>query len=129
MLEVLTVILQAIIAIAIPVLIAVGSNLGKYFIDLKIQQIENEKVRNALLSVSENIFNAVNHTNQTYDEALKAEGKFDQAAQQHALLLTKNRVMDLMNEQTKRILALEYEDVDKYITTVIESLIAQRKTQ
>ena len=127
MIEILTLILQAITAIAVPVLIAVGSNLGKYLINLKIQQIENEKIRNALDKVSNIVFDSVNYTNQTYVEALKAEGKFDKEAQQHALLLTKNRVMDLMNVQTKQLLAIEYDDVDKYITTIIESIITQQK--
>lgn len=128
MIEILTFILQAIIAIAVPVLITVGSNLGKYYIDLKIQQIENEKVKNALSNVSNIVFDSVHYVNQTYVEGLKAEGKFDKEAQQHALLLAKSRAIDLMNEQTKRILTIEYEDVDKYITTIIESIIAQQKT-
>lgn len=127
MIEVLTLILQAIIAIAIPVLIAVGSNLGKYYIDLKIQQIENAKVREALDKIKNIVFDSVNYVNQTYVEGLKSEGKFNKEAQQHALILAKSRAIDLMNEQMKHILALEYDDVDKYITTIIESIISQQK--
>ena len=60
-------------------------------------------------------------TNQTYVESLKAQGKFDAAAQQRAFELTSKAVMEILSEDAKIYLASAVGDLNAYITKKIEA--------
>ena len=60
-------------------------------------------------------------TNQTYVESLKAQGKFDAAAQQRAFELTSKAVMEILSEDAKMYLASAVGDLNAYITKKIEA--------
>lgn len=60
-------------------------------------------------------------TNQTYVESLKAQGKFDAAAQQRAFELTSEAVMEILSEDAKIYLASAVGDLNAYITKKIEA--------
>ena len=119
--------LKAIITIAIPVLTAIGTTLAGRYVEIKTEEIKDARIREALREGAKIIFDSVNCVNQTYVDELKKQNKFDKEAQAIALTKAKNMAMDLMNAEIKKVLAIQYDDVDKYITTLIESYIAQQK--
>ncbi len=127
MMEIIALILKAIITIAVPVLTTIGTTIAGRYVELKTEEIKDARIREALRQVAEIIFDSVNCVNQTYVDELKAQDKFDKEAQAIALTKAKNMAMDLMNAEIKKVLAIQYDDVDKYITTLIESYIAQQK--
>ena len=127
MIEILSLLLKAIITIAVPVLTAIGTTLAGKYVEIKTEEIKDARIRAALQEGANILFNSVNYVNQTYVEELKKQDKFDKEAQQQALAKAKNVAMDLMSAEIKKVLALQYDDVDKYMTTFIESYIAQQK--
>lgn len=127
MIEILSLLLKAIITIAIPVLTAIGTTLAGRYVEIKTEEIKDARIREALREGAKIIFDSVNCVNQTYVDELKKQNKFDKEAQAIALTKAKNMAMDLMNAEIKKVLAIQYDDVDKYITTLIESYIAQQK--
>lgn len=88
---------------------------------------DNETATKYLKLVTETISDCVIATNQTYVETLKKEGKFDAAAQEMAFQLTKDAVMEILNEDSKKYLAAIYGDLDKYISSKIESEVNLKK--
>ena len=67
-------------------------------------------------------------TNQTYVDALKAEGKFDAEAQKKAFSLTCNAVLSILTEDAKEYLSESLGDLESYITSKIESQVKLQKT-
>lgn len=119
--------LQIFMTVAVPVLITILTTLVNRILDYQIQKIQNEKVQQLLREGTALILDSVNYIQQTYVDDLKATGSFDAAAQQHALNAAKTRALDLMRNDVYRVLDSQYENVNKYIETIIESAIAQKK--
>ena len=71
--------------------------------------------------LSETITQCVIATNQTYVESLKKSGSFDAEAQKEAFRRTYESVMKILTVEAKQYLANVYGDLDKYITSKIES--------
>lgn len=119
--------LQIFMTVAVPVLITILTTLVNRILDYQIQKIQNEKVQQLLREGTALILDSVNYIQQTYVDDLKATGSFDAAAQRHALDAAKTRALDLMRNDVYRVLDSQYENVNKYIETIIESAIAQKK--
>lgn len=66
-------------------------------------------------------------TNQTYVDALKAEGKFDAEAQKKAFSLTCNAVLSILTDDAKKYLSESLGDLESYITSKIESQVKLQK--
>ena len=67
-------------------------------------------------------------TNQTYVDALKAEGKFDAEAQKKAFSLTCDAVLSILTDDAKEYLSESLGDLESYITSKIESQVKLQKT-
>lgn len=66
-------------------------------------------------------------TNQTYVDALKAQGKFDLAAQQVAFQLTYEAVLDILGDEVIKYLTEALGDIEQYITKEIEANVNTQK--
>lgn len=66
-------------------------------------------------------------TNQTYVDALKAQGKFDLAAQQVAFQLTYEAVLDILGDEAIKYLTEALGDIEQYITKEIEANVNTQK--
>lgn len=119
--------LQILITIAIPVITTILTALANKALDYQIQKIQDERVRQLLKEGTSLVLDSVNYIQQTYVDDLKAAGSFDAAAQKHALDAAKARALDLMRNDVYKALDNQYENVNRYIETVIESAIAQKK--
>lgn len=123
----MTTVLQIFITIAIPVITTILTTLANKALDYQIQKIQDEKMRQLLKEGTSLILDSVNYIQQTYVDDLKATGSFDAAAQRHALDAAKRRALDLMRNDVYKALDNQYENANRYIETIIESAIAQKK--
>ena len=85
------------------------------------KEADNEIANKYINLLSETITQCVIATNQTYVESLKKSGSFDAEAQKEAFRRTYESVMKILTVEAKQYLANIYGDLDKYITSKIES--------
>lgn len=83
--------------------------------------INDATLKKYMEMLTSTITDCVIATNQTYVESLKAQGKFDAAAQQRAFELTSEAVMEILSEEAKIYLASAVGDLNAYITKKIEA--------
>ena len=83
--------------------------------------INDATLKKYMEMLTSTITDCVIATNQTYVESLKAQGKFDIAAQQRAFELTSKAVMEILSEDAKIYLASAVGDLNAYITKKIEA--------
>ena len=89
---------------------------------------KNELEKKYLDMLSDTITDCVIATTQTYVEALKKQGKFDEEAQKIAFEQTYNAVMDILSEEAKKYLNEAIGDLNLYITQKIEAEVNVNKT-
>ncbi len=93
------------------------------------KKVKDEKL-NRLLSRVENIVSkAVILVDQTYVDALKEEGLFDKEAQKAAFEMCKEKVLEMLNEETIAALAETFADYEEWIRTLIEAYVRENKVQ
>lgn len=91
------------------------------------KKVKDEKL-NRLLSRVENIVSkAVILVDQTYVDALKEEGLFDKEAQKAAFEMCKEKVLEMLNEETITALAETFSDYEEWIRTLIEAYVRENK--
>ena len=95
--------------------------------DAVIESIESEKARKYLRMLQNTVTEAVVETNQTYVENMKDKQMFDEEAQKKAFTMTYQRVLSLINEESKVYLANIVGDLNEYITTLIEAEVNRNK--
>lgn len=108
-----------------------GVAAAKTSIDIKAKAIKDESlaalIENANTKVAEIVTLAVQTTNQTFVEDLKAEGKFSADAQAKAFSNTYNTVKSLITDETAELIKVGYGDIEVYIQNKIESAIGELK--
>ena len=101
------------------------------FISKKAQEIKaktnNELYNKYIDMLEQTIINCVIATNQTYVDALKAEGKFDAEAQKIAFQKTYDSVMAILSEDAKSYLNEAIGDLQTYIINQIEAQVNLNK--
>ena len=125
--QVLEILMTVVIIPAIPIVVKYLVQAFKEWSALKAAEVENDTIAEYILDITDTIAQAVISTSQTYVEALKAQGKFDEKAQKIAFEKTKTVVMKLLAEDAKEFLALMYGDVDLWIDTKIEQIVNLQK--
>ena len=79
--------------------------------------------------ISDTIISCVIATNQTYVDSLKNKDVFTKEAQQEAFIKTRDAVVDILNEDSKKYISESFGDVEKYLTVQIEAIINKIKNQ
>jgi hypothetical protein len=90
-------------------------------------KLENETAEKYVSMVAQTITDCVIATNQTYVEALKKQGSFDENAQKIAFKKTYEAVMAVLSEDAKEYLAALYGDVTAYLIARIEAEVNLQK--
>ena len=90
-------------------------------------RIKNEKVQVVLGQVSDMIIAAVETTTSTYVKELKANNIFDSNAQKAAFDKTFDAVKKQLTEESTKIIADVYGDVEVYLTNKIEQFVEELK--
>ena len=108
--------------------------LTTYFVKLinaKITEIgnssNNELEKKYLIMLNSIITDCVIATTQTYVESLKKQGKFDAEAQKKAFNLTLNAVLNILNDDAKKVLTEAVGDLNLYISQKIEAEVNLNK--
>lgn len=116
--------------VIIPLLGVLTTYLVK-FLNAKANEIssntDSEIAKKYIEMITNTITDCVIATNQTYVEALKKEGKFDEEAQKIAFEKTLNAVLDILGEDAKLYIKETFGDLEKYLTQLIESTVNQVK--
>ena len=127
MTEVLQNVLYAVITAVVPV---ITGFICKWLISLyenNKNNIKNENAQVVLGQVTDMIVAAVETTTSTYVKNLKSNGVFDKDAQTEAFNKTFEAVKKQLTEESTKIIALTYGDVDVYLTNKIEQLVEETK--
>lgn len=96
------------------------------FLVAYLKQLSENSKHKAIYDI---VIQAVEATNQTYVEALKAEGLFGADAQKNALDKTMKTIKSLMNNTLKSYIdKLTDGCMDEYLETQIESYISSTKS-
>lgn len=67
------------------------------------------------------ILDAVDQTNQTFADALRENGTFDEEKQKEALQMSLTAALSMMNDSMIKYLEKEFNDVEAWITAKIEA--------
>lgn len=106
---------------------AVISGLGVLVTYLINKYIKNDKLKTILNSLNELVRNSVLAIQQTYVDALKKEGKFDEEAQKEAFERCLEYIKTNMPKDVKDWLDANSGDVEAYLRGLIEAQIASIK--
>ena len=113
----LTLVIQIIEVCIIPLL----GLLTGYLIDYIKTKTNSAKLDKYVDMLNDTITECVLATKQTYVEALKKNGNFDETAQKEAFEKTKQAVMDILSADAKEYLTTVYGDLNAYVNQKIES--------
>ena len=92
-----------------------------------LKKTKNETEAKYVEMLDKTITECVLATSQTYVQALKAEGKFDAAAQKVAFQKTFDAVMAILTDEAQTYLNEITKDLSVYITNKIEATITATK--
>ena len=97
----------------------------------KAELIENELLRNATLQVLELAEVIVGSLNQTVVDPLKnsPEYKFDKQEQKKVLEGAKIAIKKNLDDASKKVLSKTYDDLDSYLTDVVEAEVRKQKVK
>lgn len=91
------------------------------------KQTNSELAKKYLDMLEVTVVNCVLTTNQTYVDALKAQGAFDAEAQKVAFQKTYEAVSASLTEEGNKYLAEITNDIPAFITEMIEAQVAKNK--
>lgn len=91
------------------------------------KQTNSELAKKYLDMLEVTVVNCVLTTNQTYVDALKAQGTFDAEAQKVAFQKTYEAVSASLTEEGNKYLAEITSDIPAFITEMIEAQVAKHK--
>lgn len=125
--ETLNIIIAAIIvptlAALVPLLIAFINSKTN---ELK-QKAKNEKLNKYIDIANDAVKTSVVSVYQTFVDALKKEGTFDEQAQKVAFTEAKNKAIVIMGDAAREALSSIYGDLDVWIDNKIEYYVKQNK--
>lgn len=87
----------------------------------------NEILVKYLTMLSDTVCDCVIATNQTYVNALKAQGKFDAEAQKVAFEMTYRAIIAVLSDDAKTYLINMYGDLTVFITNMIEAEVNRNR--
>lgn len=121
--ELLLDLLKAVIIVVVPILTGYLIKFLNAQYDAITIQTDSDQVDAYLKIVRDLIIDIVKATNQTFVDALKAAGSFDEAAQKAAFEKTKAEILNQLTDSGKLILTQVYGDLDAWLNAIIESTV------
>ena len=92
-----------------------------------IKKLDNDVAKKYTEMITNTIVDCVIATNQTYVEALKKQGKFDENAQKVAFEKTLNAVLGILSEEAKNYIKETTGDLNLYLSQLIEAEVNKAK--
>lgn len=125
--ELLSTILYAVIAAAVPVIVKAVYSYFKTKADKLLEELNNDEIRTALASAMDAVYTSVTVVNQTYVDALKDQNLFDATAQKEALDKALAIAKNLLTVNAKNVITDLYESLDNWLVNKIESTVNEVK--
>ena len=91
--------------------------------------IQNEALAQTIENALSDVMDAVLYVNQIYVDSLKASGRFDETAQKEAFRLAYTEALNLISDETKKIIEQLYGSFDKWLKLKIESSVGIARQQ
>ena len=120
-------ILYAAITAAVPVITGFVCKWLASLYENNKTKIKNETVRGVLDKVTDMLVSVVETTSSVFVKQLKAEGKFNDEAKKAAFKMSFDTAKKMLTEESTKIIAETYGDVDEYLTNKIEQLVEELK--
>ena len=130
--EVINYCLYTVLTIILPVVATYLVNLIKAKIkesNIIADATKNEELSKIVEGALSDVMDAVLYVNQVYTDSLKASGKFDKAAQKEAFNRTYTEAINLISDETKKVITQIYGSFDKWLQLKIESSVNMAKKQ
>lgn len=126
-----TVIIGEVFKVVILPLLALLVKYFCQFVNIKAEEIKQKNddatFQKYINMLNETIQSTVIATNQTYVDALKAQGKFDAEAQKAAFQMTYDAVMKTLGNEAQKYLSEAVGDLNTYIKNAIEANVNVNK--
>lgn len=90
-------------------------------------KIENQLFAHYLTAATAAVTDAVKAVQQEYVDDLKKAGQFDEEAAKEALMKAKVKVLESLSTQTRKYIAENIGDINKWIETTIHSVLHDMK--
>ena len=123
---ILTTVLQTILMIIVPSATTILTYYLKQFLERKINANFAAEQAEYLKRGIDLIYTSVGYVQQTYVESLKQQDCFDTSAQRKALAMAKDKAIELMNDNIQTAIVQNYGNLDNFIETTIEQIMAER---
>lgn len=130
--EILNYILYIVLTAILPVVATYTVNLIK----TKIKEInvianvtQNENISKIIENAFSDVMDAVLYINQIYVDALKSNGKFDKDAQKNAFNRAYTEALNIISDESKRVIQQTYGSFDKWLKLKIETSVNLAKKQ
>ena len=123
---ILTTVLQTILMIIVPSATTILTYYLKQFLQKKIEANLTAEQAEYLKRGIDLIYTSVGYVQQTYVESLKQQDCFDTSAQRKALAMAKDKAIELMNDNIQTAIVQNYGNLDNFIETTIEQIMAER---
>ena len=130
--EVLNYCLYVVLTVLLPVVATYVVNLIKAKIresNIIADATKNEDLSKIVEGALSDVMDAVLYVNQVYTDSLKASGKFDKVAQEEAFNRAYVEAMNLISDETKKVITQLYGSFDKWLQLKIESSVNMAKKQ
>ena len=92
-----------------------------------ITKVQNETAEKYISISTDMVYDVVASVSQTYVSTLKQQGKFDAEAQKKAFGDAMKTAKTMLSEEAKKVLSETYGDIDKWLSTQIESAVGKQK--
>lgn len=125
--QVLNLLLTLVILPSIPILAKYAVDALKAWVAEKSASMENKKVANYINEITDTVSQVVMYTTQTYVDTLKAQGKFDDEAQDIAFNKSKDMALKLLTAEAKAFIVEHFGDLDMWLDTKIEQTVKSQK--
>ena len=124
-------VLQNIFELIVYPVLSIGGIYLTYLISVKIKELKqktnDDTTKKYLDMLNDTIAATVLATTQTYVEALKKQGKFDEAAQKEAFKQTYDAVMKVLTAEAIKYITVSVGDLETYVTNQIEAQVKLTK--
>lgn len=130
--EVLNYILYIVLTVILPVVATYAVNLIKAKIkesNIIADATQNENLAKIIENALSDVMDAVLYINQIYVDALKSSGKFDKDAQKNAFNRAYAEAMNMISDESKKIIEQVYGSFDNWLKLKIESSVNMAKKQ
>lgn len=116
-----------ILSIFIPVITSILTVILRRWVEVKIQSIQNEKIKVLIQEGTNIILDCVSYAQQTYVDSIKESGFFGEEEHKIAFTMAKERAIQILPQEVYTAIDNRYGNLDTFVETVIESAIAKQK--